>query len=150
MNAPFDFDPNIIDFDDNPVFSHPQDHYFDRDDCYVDRADNYLLANILAENTRKSASTSSSSSSGLGLRSWNFRKIFKTLAIILGVAFGIKLILFLIIFVLVVWKKNRFYLLLIQLTKPVFYFILRLQLEQFCLSLFPQIQILLLLVLFEL
>jgi len=100
MNAPFDFDPNIIDFDDNPVFSHPEDHYFDGDGCYVDVADSYLLANIRAENARKSTSTNStysSSSSGFGGGSWNLRKIFKALAIIIGVGFAFKAIIFLIV-----------------------------------------------------
>ena len=57
-------DINNIDFSDNPVFSHPEDHYFDRQDAYIDLEDSYLIANIRAENARKSSVSSVSSAAG--------------------------------------------------------------------------------------
>lgn len=77
MNNNTHIDINSIDFDDNPIFTHPRDHHFDPEDCYIDREDSYMIANLRAENDRKRCAPASSSKS-----SWNLKKILIILAVI--------------------------------------------------------------------
>ena len=87
-------DINTIDFEDNPVFSHPEDHYFDKEDSYIDAQESYTIANIRAENARNSSTTVNSSAGDSSF--WNLKRVAIAIIVIFGLGTLSRIIVFLL------------------------------------------------------